>query len=225
MRHGKKYRKSSETIEDKKLYSLEEAVTLVKKGAFAKFDEAVEVHFNLAIDPKKGEEQARGSVTLPHGTGKTKVVAVITSTKAKEAKEAGADIVEGEEMIEKIKNGKAKSFDVLVATPEMMPKLAQVAKILGPKGLMPSPKTETVTLKIAEAVGTIKKGRINFKNDVQGNIHQVIGKVSFTEDQLKENLKAFLEVVQKSKQATVKGKLIHSATLCTTMGPGVKISL
>ena len=160
MRRGKKYKGVAEKIE-KKVYSVEEGLALVKENKVAKFDESIEVHVKTGIDPKKGDQQLRGSVVFPHGTGKTKKIAVITSTKAKEAKDAKADVVMGEEMIDEIKKGKI-DFDVLVATPEMMPKLAQVAKILGPKGLMPNPKTDTVTDKIKEAVEMLKKGKVSF---------------------------------------------------------------
>lgn len=222
---GKKYRTALKKIDKNKTYTVEEAVKLVKENKFAKFDESVEVHVKLSIDTKKGEEQVRGAVVLPHGTGKTKKVAVITSTKAKEAKVAGADIIGGEEMIEKIKNNKLGAVDVLVATPEMMPKLAPVAKILGPRGLMPSPKTETVTDKIKETVEMLKKGKVNYKNDDSGNIHQLIGKISFPEKNLKENLETFLEALRKAKPAAVKGKFIKSVSICSTMGPGIKVAV
>lgn len=234
MKHGKKYKKASESIDKSKTYSIEEAVKLVKENKLAKFDESVEVHIKLSIDPKAGDQQVRGTVVLPHGTGKTKKVAVITSTKAKEAKEAGADVVGGEEMIAKISAGGGSAlggksgkfnFDILVATPEMMPKLAPIAKILGPKGLMPSPKTETVTDKIKETVTSLKKGKVNFKNDDSGNIHQVLGKLSFSESDLAANLKTLVEALNKAKPASVKGKFIKSVTVCSTMGPGIKISL
>ena len=175
MERSKKYRAVAEKIDKNKIYSLEEAVNLMKENKLAKFDESVEVHIKTNIDPKKGDQQIRGIVDLPHGTGKSKLIAVITSTHAKDAKEAGADVVGGEELIEKIKSGKAFSgkdkFDILIATPEMMPKLAPVAKILGPKGLMPNPKTETVTTKIKETVAALKKGKAAFKNDDGGNVH------------------------------------------------------
>ncbi|HBP01160.1 MAG TPA: 50S ribosomal protein L1 [Candidatus Moranbacteria bacterium] len=222
MKRGKKYSAIAEKIEKNKLYEVEEALGLVKEGKVAKFDESVEVHVNLGIDNKK--DQVRGSVVLPHGTGKVKKVAVITSTKTKEAEEAGADLVGAEELIEKIKNGKAGNFDVVVATPEMMPKLAQVAKILGPKGLMPSPKTETVTDKIKEAVESLKKGKASFKNDNTGNVHQVIGKLTFDVAKLKENLEATIDAVEKARPAGVKGAYIKSISVCSTMGPAVKIS-
>jgi large subunit ribosomal protein L1 len=225
MKHGKNYKKAFEKVEKDKKYTIEEAVKIVKENKVAKFDESVEIHVKLSVDPKKGEQQVRGAMVLPHGTGKTKKVAVITSTKAKEAKEAGADIVGGEEMIEKIKNNKFGNFDILVATPEMMPKLAQVAKILGPRGLMPSPKTETVTDKIKETVEMLKKGKVSFKNDDGSNVHQIVGKVSFEENKLIENVKSFIEAVNKAKPQTLKGKLIINVSICSTMGPGVKLSL
>jgi len=225
MQRGKKYRSASEKIEKGKTYSIEEAVQIIKAGKIAKFDESVEAHVKLDIDTKKGEEQVRGLVVLPHGTGKENKVGVITATKAAEAKAAGADFVGGEELIEKIKNGKLETVDVLVATPEMMPKLAPVAKILGPRGLMPSPKTETVTEKIEETVKSLKKGKASFKNDNTGNVHQVVGRISFSEAMLKENLAVFLEAVQKAKPNSVKGKFILAVSICSTMGPGIRISL
>ena len=225
MKHGKKYRSVAEKVESNKFYALEEAIALVKAGKVAKFDESVEVHIKLSIDPKKGDQQVRGTAVLPHGVGKTKRIAVITSTKAKEAQDAGADVVGGEELIDKIKSGKIDNFDVLVATPEMMPKLAQVAKILGPRGLMPSPKTETVTEKIKDAVEMLKKGKLSFKNDNGANVHQVIGKLSFDEAKLKENYETFLDALTKAKPVGAKGKYIISVSICSTMGPGVKISL
>jgi len=223
MQHGKKYRAAAEKIDKDKVYSLEEAVKFMKENKIAKFDESVEVHIKTNVDPKKGEQQVRSTVVLPHGTGKTKRVAVITSTSADEAKKAGADIVGGEELIEKF--AKKIDFDVLVATPEMMPKLAKVAKILGPKGLMPNPKTQTVTTKIKEAVEALKKGRAAFKNDDSSNIHQAVGKLSFDDVKLVENIKAFIEAVEKAKPAAFKGKLIANISVCSTMGQGIKISL
>lgn len=225
MKHGKKYRAAVEKVEKNKLYTAEEAMQLVKETKIAKFDESIEVHVKLAIDPKKGDEAVRGTVVLPHGTGKTAAVAVVTSTKAKDAEAAGADVVGAEDLIEKIKNGKAPAFDVLVASPEMMPKLAQVAKILGPRGLMPSPKTETVTDKIKETVESLKKGKASFKNDNTGNVHQVIGKSSFEASKLQENYAAFIDALQKAKPAGVKGKYVTGISVCSTMGPGLKIAL
>ncbi len=223
MKHGKKYRASVEKIDKNKIYSIEEAVKFIQENKIAKFDESVELHAKTNVDPKKGEQQVRGTVILPHGTGKSKKVAVITSTSQDEAKKAGADLVGGEELIEKF--AKKINFDVLVATPEMMPKLAKVAKILGPKGLMPNPKTETVTTKIKETVEALKKGKIAYKNDDSANIHSIVGKVSFEEKKLIENVKAFIENLEKAKPAAVKGKFLVNITLCSTMGAGLKIKL
>jgi large subunit ribosomal protein L1 len=221
MKRGKKYRAITDKIDKNNVYAVEEAVKLMKDNKIAKFDESVEIHIKTNVDPKKGDQQVRATVILPHGTGKSKKIAVITSTSEKEAKEAGADIVGGEELIEKF--AKKIDFDILVATPEMMPKLAKVAKILGPKGLMPNPKTETVTTKIKETVEALKKGKAAFKNDDTANIHQVVGKLSFEDGKLVENIKAFIEAVEKSKPAAFKGKLITNITVCSTMGKGIKI--
>jgi large subunit ribosomal protein L1 len=222
MFRGKKYRAMDEKIDKNKEYTLEEAVKLMKEITTAKFDESVEIHIKTNVDPKKGDQQVRGTAALPYGSGKTKRVAVITSTSASEAKEAGADIVGGEELIDTF--AKKIEFDVLVATPEMMPKLAKAAKVLGPKGLMPNPKTETVTTKIKETVEALKKGRAAFKNDASAVIHQAVGKVSFDDAKLIENIKFFIDTVGKVKPAAFKGKLIASITVCSTMGKGIKIS-
>jgi large subunit ribosomal protein L1 len=223
MKHGKKHRAVVEKIDKNTIYSLEEAVKMMKENKIVKFDESVEVHIKTSVDPKKGDQQVRSTVVLPHGTGKTKRVAVITSTSVDEAKTAGADIVGGEELIEKF--AKKIDFDVLVATPEMMPKLAKVAKILGPKGLMPNPKTETVTTKIKEAVEALKKGRAAFKNDDSANIHQAVGKLSFEDAKLIENIKTFVEAVEKSKPAALKGRLIVNITICSSMGAGIRVKM
>jgi len=225
MKRGKKYRAISEKVDKNKTYLITEALTLIKEGKIAKFDESVEVHIKLGLDTKKGDQQVRAAVVLPHGIGKTKKIAVVTSTKAKEAKEAGADIVGAEDFIEKIKQGKIDGFDVLVASPEMMPKLAPAAKILGPRGLMPSPKTETVSDKIKETVEMLKKGKLSFKNDASGVVHQVIGKSSFEIKKLEENYTTFIEAVNKAKPAGVKGKYIISISICSTMGPSMKVNL
>ncbi len=202
-----------------------DAISSVKKSASAKFDESVEVHVRLAIDPKKSDQQVRGVAELPHGTGKKTVVAVFSESKKKEAEEAGADIVGGEELVKKIGSSGKIDADAAIATPEMMPKLAKIAKILGPKGLMPNPKTKTVTQDVKQAVESLKKGRVDFKNDNTGNIHQIIGKVSFKKEKLEENLKALLDVLQKTKPEAVKGKFIKSVSVCSTMGKGVKVSI
>jgi large subunit ribosomal protein L1 len=225
MFRGKKYKAVVEKVEKNKLHSAQEAFALVKQTKVAKFDESIEVHVRLAVDPKKGDQQVRGAVVLPHGIGKAARIAVITSTKATEAKEAGADFVGAEDLIEKIKLGKMEEVDVIVASPEMMPKLAAVAKILGPRGLMPSPKTETVTDKIKEAVEMLKKGKLSFKNDNTGNVHQVIGKISFDVKKLEENYATFLDAIQKARPSGIKGKYVMTISICSTMGPGIKIAL
>lgn len=231
MSRGKKYRAVSEKRDASKRYSVEEAIAFLKGNALAKFDEAVEAHIHLGINAKKSDESVRASVVLPHGTGRQKKVAVVTSisTKEAEAREAKADLVGGVEIIAGIKEGKiipGQAFDVLIATPEVMPKLAPIAKILGPKGLMPSPKNETVTQKIKETVAMLKQGKkITFKNDDTGNIHQIIGRLSFSPEKLAENYQVFREALEKAKPAASKGKLVESVTLCSTMGPGLRIAL
>lgn len=228
MKHGKKYRSVAEKIDRNQTYKLEDAIRVIKDNKIAKFDESIEVHVRTNIDPKKGDQQIRGTVDLPHGTGKSKKIAVITSTHASDAKEAGADIIGGEEFIDKIKSGKAfekGGFDILVATPEMMPKLAPVAKILGPKGLMPNPKTETVTTKIKETVEALKKGKASFKNDSSGNVHQAVGKVSFEDEKLIENINKFIESLEKAKPAGFKGKMIANISICSTMGVGLRVNM
>lgn len=229
MKHGKKYRAAAEKIESDKLYTPEEAVAFFQEHAFASFDESIEVHLRLGINPKKSDEMVRATAMLPHGTGRSQKIAVATASKEKEAKDAGADLVGGEDLIENIKSGKiapGTDFDVLLATPDIMPKLAQVAKILGPKGLMPSPKSETVTQKIGESVEALKKGKkIAFKNDDSGNVHQIIGKRSFKAEELLENLSAFREAIEKAKPEAQKGRYLLSMTLSSTMGPGLPIQL
>lgn len=229
MKHGKNYRNAFAGVEVGKEYTPEEALAFLKEHKTAKFDESVEVHMRLGINTKKSDEMVRATLILPQGTGRSQKVAVVTSTKEKEAKEAEADLVGGEELINDIKSGKVvpgQAFDVLLATPEMMPKLALVAKILGPKGMMPSPKTETVTPKIKEAVEVLKYGKkVSFKNDDTGNLHQVIGKLSFTAEALTENYQALKDTVNKSKPENMKGKLIKSITICSTMGPSLKVKM
>lgn len=223
MKKGKKYNAASEAREIGKKYDAAEAVAFIKSNAGAKFDESVEVHVRLGIDTKRGEQAIRGSVSLPYGTGKTARIAVITEAKADDAKSAGADIIGGSELIEQIKSGKLPDVDVIVATPEMMPKLASAAKVLGPRGLMPSPKTDTVTTDIVGVIGELKKGKENFKNDNSGNIHQVIGKVSFEQSQLEENFKAFIVAVAAQKNEAHKGPLVTGVSMCSTMGPSIKV--
>ncbi len=227
MQHGKKYRAVAEKLEEKE-YTIAEAVAFLQANKTAKFDESVEMHFKLGISSKKSDENVRGTVVLPHGTGRTQKVAVVTSTKLKEAQDAGAALAGGEELIAQIKDGKANPgthFDLVLATPEMMPKLAQVAKILGPKGMMPSPKNETVTQKIGETVEMLQKGKkASYKNDDTGNIHQVVGKLSFTAAALEENVTMFIDAIQKGKPEGLKGRFILSMTLTSTMGPGLRIT-
>lgn len=228
MKHGKKYNAAFEKIELGKSYTIAEAVAFLQANKTAKFDESVEMHFKLGISSKKSDENVRGTVVLPHGTGRTQKVAVVTSTKLKEAQDAGAALAGGEELIADIKSGKANPgvhFDLVLATPEMMPKLAQVAKILGPKGMMPSPKNETVTQKIGETVEMLQKGKkASYKNDDTGNIHQVVGKLSFDAKALEENIAMFIDAIQKGKPEGLKGRFIISMTLTSTMGPGLTIT-
>lgn len=205
--------------------SISEAIAEVKKNTKAKFDESIEVHVRLAIDPKKSDQQVRGVAELPHGTGKKVKVAVFTSTQKKEAEGAGADVVGGEELIDKIKSSGKINADIAIATPEMMPRLATIAKILGPKGLMPNPKNKTVTEKVKEIIESLKKGRADFKNDNSGNVHQIIGKISYEPEKLEENFKAFIEALRKSKPEAVKGKFLKGVSVCSTMGKAMKVNL
>ena len=211
-------------VDPDKTYALPEAVDLVKKAASAKFDESVEMHFALTIDPKQADQQIRSTVVLPHGTGKTKIVAVVAKgEKIKEAQAAGADHYGDADLVEKIAKGWL-GFDVLVATPDAMKDMAKLGKTLGPKGLMPNPKTGTVTFDVARTVKEIKGGRVEFRADATGNVHVIVGKVSFEKKQLEENAQAFLEALWKAKPSGVKGVYMRRATLCSTMGPGVRIS-
>jgi len=213
-------------VDKEKKYSLDEAIKLLKETANVKFDSSVEVHAKLSIDPKKGDQIVRASVTLPHGTGKTKkVAAFVTEQKVKEAKEAGADIFGGKELIEQIKKDGKCDFDVTVAMPEIMKDLAVIAKTLGQKGLMPNPKTGGVTNDIKKAVEEIKKGKSDFKNDDSANVHLMVGKVSLSDVQLKEDIETFLHAVKKAKPEAVKSTYIQSVSIASTMGPGIKIQM
>ena len=222
-RHGRLYVEASKSVDKSKSYTTEEAVKLVKSLSKRKFDETVEVAMNLNIDTTKSDQQVRSSFTLPNGTGKTKRILVVTKTKENEAKEAGADFVGAEEIIEKITKENWFDFDVIVATPEMMVALGKIGKILGPKGLMPNPKTGTVTMDTKKAVEEVKKGRVEYRTDSFGNVHALIGKVSFDDAKLVENLNSFVSIINKSKPATVKGKYILNISVSSTMGPGIKI--
>ncbi len=208
---------------DKDVYSFDEAMDKVKELKSAKFDETVEIALKLGVDPRHADQMIRGSVVLPHGTGKETTVAVFAKgPKADEAKAAGADIVGFEDLAEDIKNGKI-DFDILIATPDMMGQLGRLGRILGPKGLMPNPKTGTVTMDVAGAVKNAKAGQVNFRVDKKGNMHAGIGKASFSAEQLKENAKAFIEKINKMKPATAKGKYIQKAAVSLTMSPSVNI--
>ena len=224
MKKGKKYVEAAKLVEKNKLYTKEEAIDLVKKTSTTKFDSSVEVAMSLNLDTKKADQQLRGTICLPNGTGKTKKILVIAKgPKAAEAKEAGADYVGDTDYLEKIEKENWFDFDTLIATPDMMPQLGKLGKILGPKGLMPNPKTGTVTMDIKKAVEEVKQGRIEYRTDSYGNVHTIIGKVSFTEEQLLENLKAFVSLILKTKPSVVKGTYVKNISVSTTMGPGIKI--
>ncbi len=211
-------------IDKTRSYALDEAIDLIKETSKVKFDASVEVHMRLGISTTKSDQQIRSTVTLPHGTGKTKKIAAFVGPNDEAAaKGAGADLVYGEEEIKQIKTSGKLDFDIAVATPEMMPKLAQIAKILGPRGLMPNPKTDTVGPDIAKIVEELKKGKAGFKNDDTGNIHMNIGKISFDNQKIKENFQAFLDTIKKLKPAGVKGTYIKNVYLTSSMGPSVKV--
>ena len=222
---SKRMKENEKKIDKSKLYSLEDAVKILKQSAKTKFDETVEIAVRLGIDPKQTDQTVRGTVSLPHGTGKTKKVVVIAKgEKVKEAETAGADFFGSEDMIEKISKGWL-DFDVIVATPDIMKDLAKLGKLLGPRGLMPNPKTGTVTFDIAKTVKEIKAGRVEFKNDTQGIVHSAVGKLSFDENKLVENVKAIISQVISLKPASSKGQYIKSTAISSTMGPGIKVKI
>ena len=219
---GKKFLAAAARVDRHRVYGLADAVQLVKAASFAKFDETVDAAVRLGVDPRHADQVVRGTVVLPHGTGKTVRVLVITQgEKAKEAETAGADFV-GPEYVQKLKDGWLEC-DVIVATPDMMGQLGALGRILGPRGLMPNPKAGTVTMDVARAVREIKAGKIEFRVDKTGNVHAPIGKVSFSEAQLAENLQAFLDTILKAKPSAAKGTYLRSATVSSTMGPGVRL--
>jgi large subunit ribosomal protein L1 len=223
-KHGKKYLEAIKKVDREKQYDPTEALQLVKELASAKFDETVEAAFRLGIDTKRADQQVRGAVVLPHGTGKTKRVLVFAKgEKAKEAEQAGADYVGEEDLINKVSQGWF-DFDVVVATPDMMGQVGKLGRILGPKGLMPNPKTGTVTFDVAKAVQEIKAGKIEYRADKAGNVHAPIGKVSFDVEKLVENLQALAEALIKAKPAAAKGQYMKSVTVSSTMGPGISIN-
>lgn len=221
---GKKYVEASKKIEKNKSYQLEEAVKLAKETSITKFDSSVELAVKLNIDTKKADQQMRGSLVLPNGNGKTKKILVLAKGAAAEAaRKAGADFVGETEMIEKIEKENWFDFDIIIATPDMMPQLGKIGKVLGPKGLMPNPKTGTVTPTPEKAVEDVKKGMVEYRADQYGNIHVMVGKVSFDEKKLVENVQFVLNTLIKAKPATVKGKYITNISLSTTMGPGIHV--
>lgn len=223
---GKKYLNAASKVDRSKTYSIEDAIKLAKETSTSKFDETIEVAIRLNVDVKKADQQLRGAIVLPNGTGKAKKVLVVAKgDRAKEAKDAGADYVGDEELLHKIESENWIDFDVIISTPDMMPRLGKLGKILGPKGLMPNPKVGTVTTDVSKAVEDVKKGKIEYKTDSFGNVHSVVGKASFKEKALEENLRAFIDVIAKSKPSTVKGTYIKNISISSTMGPGIKLDL
>jgi large subunit ribosomal protein L1 len=223
MNHSKKYQAFREKVDRRKRYPLVEAVKLLKENKYSKFDESVEVAVRLGVDPKHADQMVRGTVALPHGTGKTVRVAVFAQgDKAQEARDAGADFVGADDLADKVKGGWT-DFDVAVATPDMMRVLGQLGKILGPRGLMPNPKTGTVTMDVARTVKELRGGRIEFRIDKQANVAVSVGKISFGEEQIVENVTSFVDAIMRAKPATAKGSYLLSASICTTMSPGIKL--
>ena len=221
---GRKYVEAAKLVDKTKLYSVEEAIKLAKETSITNFDGTVDFAIKLNVDPKKADQQLRGSLVLPNGTGKTKRILVIAKgAAADKAKEAGADYVGDKDMIEKIQKENWFDFDVIVATPDMMPELGKIGKLLGPKGLMSNPKTNTVTSDPAKAIEDINKGMIEFRTDSYGNIHGILGKVSFDAKKLEENLEYAVKTIARMKPASVKGKFVTSISVSTTMGPGIKV--
>ena len=226
MKHGKKYNEAAKLVDRATLYDPADAVALVKKTAGAKFDETVEIHIRTGCDGRHAEEQIRGAVVLPNGTGKTvKVLVFAKGDKVNEAEAAGADYVGGEELIPKIQNDGWLDFDVVVATPDRMGVVGRLGKVLGPKGLMPNPKAGTVTMDVTKAIADIKAGKIEYRLDKQNIIHCPIGKASFSEEKLNENFEALMEAIKKAKPSSLMGQYLRSVTLSSTMGPGVKVNV
>ena len=225
MKKGKRYVEASKLVDKTQVYDIPEAVAIVKKAASAKFDETVEAHLRMGLDGRHADQQIRGAVVLPHGTGKTvKVLVFAKGDKVDEATAAGADYVGGEELIPKIQNDGWLDFDVVVATPDMMGVVGRLGRVLGPKGLMPNPKAGTVTMDVTKAVNDIKAGKIEYRLDKTNIIHVPIGKASFTEEQLSDNFQAIMDAIVKAKPSSLKGAYLRSVVLTSTMGPGVKLS-
>ena len=226
MKKSKRYASLIQNVDKNKMYDYKEAIKLVKETSNLKFDSTIEVAMNLNLDTKKADQQLRGAIALPNGTGKTKKILVLAKgEQARMAKEAGADYVGDTDMIEKMEKENWFPFDVIVATPEMMPLLGKIGKILGPKGLMPNPKTGTVTMEVDKAVNEIKKGKVNYRTDSFGNVHGIIGKSSFDNKMLEENLSAFVNTILKVKPTTVKGTYVKNISISSTMGPGIKMDI
>ena len=225
MKHGKKYMETAKAVDRTKLYDPDEAIALAKKTAVAKFDETIEAHIRTGCDGRHADQQIRGAVVLPHGTGKkVRILVFAKDAKAEEAKAAGADYVGGDELIPKIQNENWFEFDVVVATPDMMGVVGRLGRVLGPKGLMPNPKAGTVTMDVTKAINDIKAGKIEYRLDKTNIIHVPVGKASFTEEQLADNFQTLIDAINKVRPAAVKGQYLKSVTLTSTMGPGVKVN-
>ena len=223
-KYGKKYQAALKKVDAAKIYDLAEAVKLVKETAITKFDSTVDISFNLNVDPTLADQLIRGTISLPHGTGKTKKVLALTRNKQEEAKAAGADYVGDVDMLEKIQTQNWFDFDVIVATPDMMGELGKMGRVLGPKGLMPNPKTGTVTMDLAKAIAEIKAGKVEYRTDKEANMHVSIARVSFDEKKIAENLTALVEAIIKAKPAAVKGTYFKKAVIHTTMGPAIQFT-
>ena len=222
-KHGKKYREAAAQVDKSRLYSPQEAVDLLKKISYSAFDGTVEVHMRLGVDPRHADQMVRGTAVLPHGTGRTvRVLVFAQGDKAREAEEAGADYVGAQDLIQRIEGGWL-DFDVAVATPDMMPLVGRLGRVLGPRGLMPNPKTGTVTPDVAKAVGEFKGGKVEYRTDRYGNVHVPIGKASFTSEALLENFRAVVDELNRAKPAAAKGRYVKRVTLSSTMGPGIKV--
>ena len=226
MKKGKRYVESAKLVDRTNLYDVEEAVSIIKKTANAKFDETIEAHIKLGVDGRHADQQVRGAVVLPHGTGKkVRVLVFAKGDKVEEAQAAGADFVGGQELVPKIQNEGWLDFDVVVATPDMMGVVGRLGRVLGPKGLMPNPKAGTVTMDVTKAVNDIKAGKIEYRLDKTNIIHVPVGKASFTEEQLSDNFQTLMGAINKAKPASLKGQYVKSATLASTMGPGVRLNV
>lgn len=224
-KHGKKYVEAAKKVDSNKLYSVEDAIKLVKETSYANFDASVEVSYNLSVDPKQADQQIRGSIVLPNGTGKSvKVIVFAEGPQAEAAKAAGADEVGADDLVEKVQNGYL-DFDVVIATPMMMAKVGRLGRVLGPKGLMPNPKTGTVTMDVTKAVTESKAGKVTYRTDRDGNVAVPVGKVSFDTDKLIGNLKTIEDVIVKARPASVRGVYVQNVSISTTFGPGVKVDL